>query len=136
MEHTARRARHSTWMLTLATSVVATVALGCAGADSDESVAADDDSTRTSAATDQSCGEGTFVYLDPGVTSDQIDAVRAALIAKGLTPDEFLDEEATYADFLRLFADEPDFIEGVEPDELPQSFRISTHFDPDVIVSL
>lgn len=37
----------------------------------------------------------------------------------------FLNHEAAYEEFKKLFADEPDIVNAVSPDVLPQSFRIS-----------
>ena len=37
---------------------------------------------------------------------------------------EFLDEDATFEEFQRLFEDQPDFVSAIKPEELPQSFRI------------
>ena len=47
---------------------------------------------------------------------------------------DFLDEDATFAEFQRLFADQPDFVSAIKPEELPQSFRVKpSSTDADVV---
>jgi len=37
---------------------------------------------------------------------------------------QYLDQDASYAQFRRIFADDPDFVANVDPDALPTSFRV------------
>ncbi len=67
------------------------------------------------------------VYMNVGVTQSQVDAVDAQMesaVADGLVANyEYLDEEATFAEFERLFEDRPEVTEGIKPEDLPTSFR-------------
>lgn len=76
-----------------------------------------------------------FVYMNPGATEEQIDSVQSSLDDNPQVDEvEFLDADATYAEFERLFADQPDFVSAIEADELPQSFRIKpSSTDADVV---
>ena len=76
-----------------------------------------------------------FVYMNPGATPDQIDSVNKSLESNPQVESvKFLDKEKTYAEFKRLFADQPDFVESINPEELPQSFRVKpTSTDADVV---
>lgn len=68
----------------------------------------------------------TFVHLDTLATPEQIQGVQDELATLGLEPYEFLDRETTYRDFRREHADQPDLMEAVSPDQLSESFRITT----------
>lgn len=73
------------------------------------------------------CGSPlTFVYLQLDATAQQIDGIRDELTALGLEPYEYFDRDASYQEFQRLFADQPDLIDSVSPDQLPESFRITS----------
>lgn len=76
-----------------------------------------------------------FVYMNPSATAEQIDSVNKELDTNPQVDSvTFLDKDATYAEFKRLFKDQPDFVESINPDELPQSFRVKpTSTDPDVV---
>ena len=76
-----------------------------------------------------------FVYMNPGATAEQIDSVNKNLESNPQVESvKFLDKEKTYAEFKRLFADQPDFVESINPEELPQSFRVKpTSTDADVV---
>lgn len=63
------------------------------------------------------------VYMEPLASSAQIEAVQAALQdVEGLESLDFIDQEAAFAEFQRLFADQPDLVEGVQLEQLPSSF--------------
>ncbi|MHB1138979.1 MAG: cell division protein FtsX [Microthrixaceae bacterium] len=76
-----------------------------------------------------------FVYMNPSATQEQIDSVSSSLQDNPQVESvSFLDQDATYAEFQRLFADQPDFVESINPEELPQSFRVKpTSTDADVV---
>jgi len=76
-----------------------------------------------------------FVYMNPSATKEQVASVRRELQENPQVGEvDFLDKEATYAEFKRLFEDQPDFVEAIKPDELPQSFRVKpTSTDADVV---
>ena len=79
-----------------------------------------------------------IVYLNPEVTEDQ-----RASIERDLTgnPDvreiTYVDQDETYEEFQRLFADSPQLVETVEPEILPPSFRVAPrNQDPQVVKAL
>ena len=76
-----------------------------------------------------------FVYMNPSATQDQVDSVRNELEGNPQVGEvDFLNKEATYAEFQRLFEDQPDFVQAIKPEELPQSFRVKpTSTDADVV---
>lgn len=79
-----------------------------------------------------------FVYMNPTATEEQIDSVRSSLEdnpqVESIT---FLDREATFEEFQRLFEDQPDFVDAIRPEELPQSFRVKpTSTDADVVAAV
>ena len=72
-----------------------------------------------------------FVYMNPAATEEQIDSVRNSLEENPQVESvEFLDEDATFEEFQRLFEDQPDFVSAIKPEELPQSFRIKPSSTP------
>ncbi len=79
-----------------------------------------------------------FVYMNPTATDEQIDSVAKSLDENPQVDTvDFLDREATYAEFQRLFEDQPDFVDAIEAEDLPQSFRVKpTSTDADVVSSV
>ncbi len=79
-----------------------------------------------------------FVYMNPTATDEQIDSVSRSLDENPQVDTvDFLDREATYAEFQRLFEDQPDFVDAIEAEDLPQSFRVKpTSTDADVVASV
>jgi cell division protein FtsX len=65
------------------------------------------------------------VFMGVDATALQIDAVRQSLAAD---PDvrsvRFLDKEAAYTEFKRIFRDQPALIASTTADALPTSFRV------------
>lgn len=74
-------------------------------------------------ATDE-CRVNTFIYMVPGASTEQVQGMHSTLESLDLEPYEFLDQEATAEEFRRLFADQPDFVDAIDPAELPESFRL------------
>jgi cell division transport system permease protein len=79
-----------------------------------------------------------IVYLVPQVTPDQQASIQRDLEAN---PDvreiTFVDQDETYEEFKRLFANSPQLIETVEPEILPPSFRVAPRIqDPQVVKAL
>jgi cell division transport system permease protein len=79
-----------------------------------------------------------IVYLQPDVTPDQ-----RASIEKDLNdnPDvkqaTFVDQDATYEEFKKLFQSSPQLVESVSPEILPPSFRVAPRIqDPEVVKAL
>lgn len=79
-----------------------------------------------------------FVYMNPTATTEQIDSVSRNLDENPQVDSvDFLDQEATYAEFQRLFADQPDFVDAIKAEDLPQSFRVKpTSTDADVVTAV
>ncbi|MDQ2677973.1 MAG: ABC transporter permease [Actinomycetota bacterium] len=79
-----------------------------------------------------------FVYMNPTATDEQIDSVSRNLDENPQVDTvDFLDREATYAEFQRLFEDQPDFVDAIEAEDLPQSFRVKpSSTDADVVASV
>ncbi len=65
------------------------------------------------------------VYMNTNASQDQIDAVAQALSespeVEGYT---FFDQQASYDEFKRLFADSPEMVDSVQPEDLPPSYRV------------
>jgi cell division transport system permease protein len=79
-----------------------------------------------------------IVYLQPKVTEEQKASVERDLDDN---PDvreaTFVDQDETYEEFRRLFADSPQLVETVEPSILPPSFRVAPRIqDPEVVQAL
>ena len=130
-----RRAGHGRrWPAIAAAAVVVALIVGgvlaLTGIDREDTVStADIEPTSTAPVTsstvDPRCdGPATFVHLYPGATPGQIHGVDKQLAGLGIDDYEFVDRAATYAEFRRLFADQPDFVDAIDPADLPESFRI------------
>lgn len=79
-----------------------------------------------------------FIYMNPGATAEQIQSVRDELQDSPQVREfEFFDTDASFAEFQRLFKDQPELVSTIKPEELPQSFRIRPEdTDPGVVASL
>ncbi len=72
-------------------------------------------------------GVGLAVFMRTGATPGQTRAVAAQLAS--LQPSmvksfHYVDQNASYAEMQRLFANEPDLVQGVTPGDLPPSYRV------------
>ncbi len=66
-----------------------------------------------------------IVWLDVNVQNEQIEVVQTFLDTSAYIDDSFfIDEEATFREFQSFFADEPEILQLVEPDQLPMSFQV------------
>lgn len=66
-----------------------------------------------------------IVYVNPDATEEQIASLRKDLTSSPQVDEiVYLDHEASYADFKKLFADEPTIVETVTAEQLPTSFRV------------
>lgn len=79
-----------------------------------------------------------IVYMQPDVTPEQRASLEKDLQdnpdVKELT---FVDQDATYEEFKRLFAESPQLVETVSPEILPSSFRVAPRIqDPEVVKAL
>ena len=76
-----------------------------------------------------------FVYMNPTANEEQIDSVNSSLRENPQVAEvSFLDRDATFAEFERLFEEQPDFVSAIKPEELPQSFRVKpTSTDADIV---
>lgn len=65
------------------------------------------------------------VYVNPDITAGQLSSVRRSLRENpGVRNSTYIDRAATYADFRRLFKDQPSMMETIRPADLPTSFRV------------
>jgi cell division transport system permease protein len=79
-----------------------------------------------------------IVYLQPTVTEDQKASVQRDLDDNPDVRDyTFVNQDETYAEFQRLFANSPQLVETVTPEILPPSFRVAPRVqDPEVVKAL
>ena len=79
-----------------------------------------------------------IVFLQPDSTQEQKDSVRADLEANPDVRDyTFVNQDETYDEFRRLFANSPQLVETVTPEILPPSFRVAPRVqDPEVVKAL
>lgn len=65
------------------------------------------------------------VFLNPTATDDQIQSVGSDLEnSPDIEKVTFIDKQAAYEEFKRLFADSPEMQDSVSPDVLPPSYRV------------
>lgn len=65
------------------------------------------------------------VFLNPAVTDDVVAVVEAGLRdLTGVVDLRYVDQQAAYDEFVRLFADSPELLATVDPEILPPSFRV------------
>jgi cell division protein FtsX len=109
---------------------VATVVLGLAGATacsssgSDTTTVADREPPSTTTTIEPGC-DSAVAYVDPGAPPEQVDAVgRAIRAVRGVAAIDYLDQQESYATFQRLFADDPEIVQSMAPEELPTSYRV------------
>jgi cell division transport system permease protein len=79
-----------------------------------------------------------IVYLQPTITEDQKASIQGDLEDN---PDveraEFVNQDETFEEFKRLFANSPQLVETVTPEILPPSFRVAPRVqDPEVVKAL
>lgn len=76
-----------------------------------------------------------FVYMNPTASEEQIESVDSSLRDNPQVDEvSFLDRDATFAEFERLFEEQPDFVSAIKPEELPQSFRVKpTSTDANIV---
>lgn len=93
------------------------------------------DGTTAPSVTDE-CPTNTFIYLVPGASTEQVEELRFTLESMNLAPYEYLDRVATAEEFRRLFADQPDFVDAIDPAELPETFRFPEELPAQVITEI
>jgi cell division transport system permease protein len=78
------------------------------------------------------------VFMNADASQEQIDNVRADLEGSPQVQNViFLDKNAAYEEFERLFSDSPELVDSVSPDILPSSFRVEpVTKDADVVQAL
>ena len=78
------------------------------------------------------------VYLNTTATPEQIDSVGQALQeSPEVASVKFFDQQASYEEFKRLFADSPEMVDSVRPEDLPPSYRVEpVNKDADSVESL
>ncbi|MDH4169486.1 MAG: ABC transporter permease [Acidimicrobiia bacterium] len=77
------------------------------------------------------------VWLNPDIDAAQDSAIEETLLElqnrNQIDRFDYVDQEATYQEFLELFADSPETLEAVEPANMPPSYRV-VPTDPDAEV--
>jgi cell division protein FtsX len=69
-----------------------------------------------------------IVWMEPDATADQLEAV-----ATGLEADDrvetvtYVDQEASFDEFVELFAERPEVVETVEPEDIPSKYRVELY---------
>lgn len=75
-----------------------------------------------------------IVWLQPGASPDDVEAVRTlldeALVVRSLT---YVNQEATFDTFRTYYADQPEVLQGIDPSDLPTSFRVELEVDDPAI---
>lgn len=75
--------------------------------------------------TAEACDEPQIhLYVEPGASPEVVETIRAQLAV--IDPEGrwlYADSATTHEEFLRLFADQPDFVDAIRPEDLPTSFR-------------
>ena len=67
-----------------------------------------------------------IVWMDIGVEEEQVKSTEDFLTRSPYVRKiEYIDQERTYEEFRTYFADEPEILELVEPDQLPTSFQVT-----------
>jgi len=79
-----------------------------------------------------------FVYMNPAATAEQIKAMEKTLDSSPQVGEfDFYDSARSYDEFKRLFRDQPDLVNTIKPEDLPQSFRIKPKStDAEIVSSL
>jgi cell division transport system permease protein len=79
-----------------------------------------------------------IVYLQPQVTADQKDSVQRDLDDNPDVRDyTYVNQDETFEEFKRLFANSPQLVDSVTPEILPSSFRVAPRVqDPEVVKAL
>lgn len=132
-EQVAVPPRHAARWLPVAAAVALVaggVVLAVRAADDPDPAASDDATYCEALARPARAGIGVMVYLDPDVTAEDVDRVRAAIEATGVAQDlEYRDREESYAEARELFADEPAMLDLLRPEDVPTSFWMTVADD-------
>ncbi len=74
---------------------------------------------------EEAAGVEVILWLDVDIDAGTLDQLRAAVGDDArIDSATYIDREATYQEFLRYFADEPELTALVQPEQLPTSFRL------------
>jgi hypothetical protein len=125
-----RRQRRSRTVLTLC--LVGTVAILGAGlwqlGPSDGSSIAEQPATDSTSIPWSICEDGgslLVVFLEIEATTSEIDAVAHQLtISSAVETLDFVDQDGAYEEFREAFADSPEIVASISPEDLPASFRV------------
>ncbi|MEM9614629.1 MAG: permease-like cell division protein FtsX [Actinomycetota bacterium] len=72
------------------------------------------------------------VWLDVSSTADQVDAIGQTLGGMvGADRITYMDKDAIYAEVVSHYANQPEVIELIDPDELPTSYAVTAGLDAD-----
>ena len=71
------------------------------------------------------------IWMDPEATWEEVAATEAWLAERtDVTSVRYMNRDTTYTEFVELWADTPEVINAVSPDQLPTSFRVTVDGDP------
>ncbi|HEV8295682.1 MAG TPA: permease-like cell division protein FtsX [Acidimicrobiales bacterium] len=71
-------------------------------------------------------GVSLIVFFRPDATAEQIDPIRERVgAATGVRWFTYLDQHLTYLEFGQIYADKPEVVARVKPEELPRSLRVA-----------
>lgn len=78
------------------------------------------------------------VFMQPDASEESVEAVGRDLEASpAVESHDYVDKEAAYDEFQKLFSDSPEFVESIEPEILPTSYRVvPLEKDADTIADL
>ena len=66
-----------------------------------------------------------IVWVDPGVSTEQLASLDRALADSPSVKDyRYINTDETWAEFSDFWADSPEVLEAVSPEELPTSYRV------------
>lgn len=70
-------------------------------------------------------GVSLAIFMNPGVSSNEQQAVKAQLATDPRVGSYYwMNQTSSYAEMRKLFANQPDLVQSVQPSDLPPSFRV------------
>ncbi len=126
----ARRAARWLPVAAAVALVAGGVALATRAGDDPTPRASDDAAYCAALARPARVGIGVMVFFDVDATTDDVARVRGAIEATGGANDlRYRDRDESYAEALRLFADQPEMLDLLRPEDVPTSFAMTTATD-------
>jgi cell division protein FtsX len=112
---------------TLGVGLVVLLTVSCAGGRS-ATTASSTSTTSTTSSSGTTCVPRVdlIVFVNPAAGSAAVEAVEESLTeTEGVASVTSVDQQEAYDEFLRLFADNPEAVANVRPEDLPPSFRLT-----------